>query len=376
MDKNGIIYMDYNATTPVHPEVVDAMIPYLRDFWGNPSSSHAYGRRAAEAVELARAQVAESIGALPGEIYFTSGGTESNNLAIMGVCAARPDLQSVVTSDVEHPATEEPCRLLERRSYQITRLEVDHFGRAIVPPDLDLSDVALVTIMHSNNETGTLQPVRELVELATRHEVPVHTDAAQSLGKVPINVNQLGVDLLSIAGHKLYAPKGIGALYVRTGTPIEPFTRGAGHERGLRPGTENVASIVGLGRAAELAVHELKAKAARLTDLRDRLHGKLKSQIPGLELNGHPDERLPNTLSVRFPRVKGAELLTRSDIAASTGAACHKGEDKASAVILKMGVSMDEALGTVRLTLGQGTTEEIVDQAAFRIVEAWTAMKR
>lgn len=376
MDKNETIYLDYNATTPVHPEVVDAMIPYLREFWGNPSSSHAFGIRAAEAVELARAQVAESIGALPSEIYFTSGGTESNNLAIMGVCAARPDLRSVVTSDVEHPATEEPCRLLESRGYKVTRLEVDHFGRAIVPPDLDLSDVALITIMHSNNETGTLQPVRELVELATRHEVPVHTDAAQSLGKVPIDVNQLGVDLLSIAGHKLYAPKGIGALYVRTGTPIEPFTRGAGHERGLRPGTENVASIVGLGRAAELAVHELRAKAARLTDLRDRLHGRLKSQIPGLELNGHPDERLPNTLSVRFPRVKGAELLTRSDIAASTGAACHKGEDKASAVILKMGVSMDEALGTVRLTLGQGTTEEIVDQAAFRIVEAWTAMKR
>ena len=376
MDKIEPIYLDYNATTPVHPEVVDAMIPYLRDFWGNPSSSHVYGRRAEEAVELARAQVAESIGTQPHEIYFTSGGTESNNLAIMGVCAARPDHRSVVTSDVEHPATEEPCRLLQSRGYQVTRLGVDHYGKAVVPGDLDLTDVALITIMHSNNETGTLQPVRELADLASRQKIPVHTDAAQSLGKVPIDVNELGVDLLSIAGHKLYAPKGIGALYVRTGTSIEPFTRGAGHERGLRPGTENVASIVGLGKAAELATADLQAKASRLTELRDRLHGKLKAQIPGLELNGHPDDRLPNTLSVRFPSVRGAEVLARADIAASTGAACHKGEDKASAVILKMGVSMEEALGTVRLSLGQGTTEEIVDHAAFRIVEAWTAMKR
>lgn len=375
MNKRDTIYLDYNATTPVHPAVVDAMIPYLRDFWGNPSSSHAYGRRAAEAVELARAQVAESIGAQPHEIYFTSGGTESNNLAIMGVCAARADLRSVVTSDVEHPATEEPCRLLQSRGYQVTRLAVDHYGKAIVPPDLGLSDVALITIMHSNNETGTLQPVRELVGFATSHNVPVHTDAAQSMGKVPIDVNVLGVDLLSIAGHKLYAPKGVGALFVRSGTPIVPFTRGAGHERGLRPGTENVASIVGLGKAAELATADLGAKESRLITLRDRLHGKLKAQIPGLELNGHPDDRLPNTLSIRFPGVRGAEVLTRADIAASTGAACHKGEDKASAVILKMGVSMDEALGTVRLSLGQGTTEEIVDHAALRIVEAWTAMK-
>ena len=368
------IYLDYNATTPVLPEVVDAMLPYLREHFGNPSSSHVYGRRAQSAVDRARQQVAGLIGCDASEIIFTSGGTEANNLAIRGVTEAREDRRAVVTTVIEHPATAQPCAWLERHGWRVTRVGVDREGRARVEEARAAIDTAttLVTVMHSNNETGVLQPVTELAELARDRGAVMHTDAAQSVGKIPVNVREVGVDLLSIAGHKLYAPKGVGALYVRRGTPLRPFVLGAGHERGLRPGTENVAYIVGLGVACELASQGLDERAVRMKRLRDELWGRLAARVPGLGLNGDPVRRLPNTLSVRFPGASGNEVLSGAmAVAASTGSACHAGHESAPGVILAMGVAETEALGTVRLTLGRETTLEDVSRAADALVESW-----
>ena len=297
------IYLDHNATTPILPEVVDAMLPYLREHFGNPSSGHVYGRRAHEAVERARGQVAELLGCDDDEVLFTSGGTEANNLAIRGVVEARGDRRHVVTTAIEHPATERPCAWLERHGMRLTRIGVDVDGRARVEEARAAIDAAtaLVTVMHSNNETGVLQPIADFAELAHAVGAVLHTDAAQSAGKVPLDVRELGVDLLSVAGHKLYAPKGVGALYVRRGTPMVPFVLGAGHERGLRPGTENVAAIVGLGMACEIAGSDMETVAARVAALRDDLWQRLEAAVPGVMLNGHRTLRLPNTLNVRFP---------------------------------------------------------------------------
>lgn len=371
------IYLDHNATTPLLPEVVDAMLPYLREHFGNPSSGHPYGRRAHAAVARAREQVAALLGVDPDELLFTSGGTEANNLAIRGLAELHPPA-AIVTTTIEHPATERPCAWLEKHGWKVTRLPVDSDGRA----DLDAAaaalvrgtarGTALVTVMHSNNETGVLQPVAELADLARRTGALVHTDAAQSIGKLPVRPRELGVDLLSIAGHKLYAPKGVGALYVRRGVTIAPFLLGAGHERGLRPGTENVASIVGLGVACELAARDLDTTAATQRRLRDQLWRRLAEAIPDLQLNGHPTLRLPNTLNVRFPRVSGQSLLAAApQIAASTGSACHEGHETASAVILALGISPSEALGSVRLTLGRGTTDNDIPRAADHLINAW-----
>jgi cysteine desulfurase len=368
------VYLDYNATTPVLPEVVDAMLPYLREHFGNPSSSHVYGRRAQAAVDHARERVAGLIGCDSSEIIFTSGGTEANNLAIRGVTEARDDRRAVVTTVIEHPATAQPCAWLERHGWRIKRVEVDPEGRARVEQAQAAIDAAtaLVTVMHSNNETGVLQPISELAELARDRGTVMHTDAAQSVGKVPVKVRELGVDLLSMAGHKLYAPKGVGALYVRRGTPLRPFVLGAGHECGLRPGTENVAFIVGLGVACELASQGLDQRAARLQRLRDELWERLSAQIPGLGLNGDRVRRLPNTLSVRFPRASGDEVLAGATVvAASTGSACHAGSDHAPAVVLAMGIAEAEALGTVRLSLGRETTAEDVSRAADALIASW-----
>jgi cysteine desulfurase len=368
------IYLDYNATTPVLPEVVDAMLPYLREHFGNPSSSHVYGRRAQSAVDRARQQVAGLIGCDASEIIFTSGGTEANNLAIRGVTEAREDRRAVVTTVIEHPATAQPCAWLEHHGWRVTRVGVDREGQARVEDARAAIDAttALVTVMHSNNETGVLQPVTELAELARDRGAVMHTDAAQSVGKIPVNVRELGVDLLSIAGHKLYAPKGVGALYVRRGTPLRPFVLGAGHECGLRPGTENVAYIVGLGVACDLASQGLDERAVRMKRLRDELWGRLAARVPGLGLNGDPVRRLPNTLSVRFPGASGNEVLSGATaVAASTGSACHAGHESAPGVILAMGVAETEALGTVRLTLGRETTLEDVSRAADALVESW-----
>jgi len=371
------IYLDHNATTPVLPEVVDAMLPYLREHFGNPSSSHVYGQRAQQAVARARAQVATLLGCDDDEVIFTSGGTEANNLAIRGVTEACGERRHVVTSAIEHPATERPCRWLERHGWRVTRTGVDRHGMARLDEARAAigGDTALVTVMHSNNETGVLQPIAEIARIARAHGAIVHTDAAQSVGKVTIDVRPLGVDLLSVAGHKLYAPKGVGALYVKRGTPLHPFALGAGHESGLRPGTENVASIVGLGMACEIAGCDMQPTSAAMRRLSDELWAHLETSVPGIQLNGDRALRLPNTLNVRFPGVTGdAVLAAAPEIAASTGSACHAGRESASAVVLAMGVAPDEAIGSVRLTLGRGTTEDDVMRAAESLVRSWRGL--
>jgi cysteine desulfurase len=369
-----VVYLDHNATTPVLPEVLDAMLPYLREQFGNPSSSHGPGRRAHAAVERARVQVAALLGCDEDEVVFTSGGTESNNLALRGVVEARGRRRHVVTTAIEHPAIAAPCAWLERHGVRVSRIGVDPDGVASIDEARSVIDdeTALVSIMHANNETGVLQPVEEIARLGREHGATLHTDAAQSAGKVPLEVRRLDVDLLSLAGHKLYAPKGIGALYVRRGTLILPFVLGAGHERGLRPGTENVASIVGLGVACEIARRDMAEVEKRIAGLRDELWAKLVAAIPGIALNGHPHLRLPNTLNVRFPGASGTAILAGVPrIAASTGSACHAGGESASAVILAMRVAPRDAIGSVRLSLGRGTTSTDVATAADALARAW-----
>ncbi len=364
------IYLDHNATTPVHPEVVAAMLPYFHDIFGNPSSGHVYGHEARGAVERARAQVASLLGCDPDEIVFTSGGTEANNLAIRGV-AEHSMRRQIVTSVVEHPATAAPCAHLETHGFCLDRVSVDTLGRVLVDGVGDVvgDRTALVTIILAQNETGTLMPLAEIAQLAHARGALVHTDAAQAVGKVRTRVDDLGVDLLSVAGHKLYAPKGVGVLYVRRGTSVAPLVRGAGHERGLRPGTENVASIVGLGKACELADQDLGAESERQRLLRDELWRRLHAAIPTLHLNGHPTERLPNTLNVSFPGVSGTALLAVAPaIAASTGSACHEGAETASSVLLAMGLDARLALGAVRLSIGRSTTSEHITAAVEALV--------
>lgn len=379
MSHDAPIYLDHNATTPLLPAVVDAMLPYLREHHGNPSSGHVYGVRARSAVARAREQVAALLGCEVDEVLFTSGGTEANNLAIRGVAEAVETRRHIVTSVIEHPATEGPCAWLDRHGRSVTRLGVDAYGRASVDEAQQAidDDTALVTVMHSNNETGVLQPIREMAELAHATGALLHSDAAQSVGKVHVNVRELGVDLLSVAGHKLYAPKGVGALYVRRATPLAPFTLGASHERSLRPGTENVASIVGFGVACTTAAHDLDATATRVRALREELWARLVADIPGLVLNGHHTLRLPNTLNVRFPRVRGEDVLIGApEIAASTGSACHEGVERASVVILAMGVTHEDAMGSVRLTLGRSTTREDIVRASEALHRSWRQLIR
>jgi cysteine desulfurase len=370
------IYLDHNATAPLLPEVLEAMLPYLREHFGNPSSRHLYGKRAHEAIERARSEVAALIGSQADEIIFTSGGTEANNLAIRGT-TLHGTRRRIVTSTIEHPATARPVVSLERQGWDVIRVAVDSGGRVLVR-ELDAaitSTTALVTMMHSNNETGVLQPIHEASRFARRAGALVHTDAAQSVGKVPVDVQAMDVDLLSIVGHKLYGPKGVGALYLRRGVVLEALTLGAEHERGLRPGTENVASIVGLGAACAIARRDLHEQGMRVRALRDRLWEQLAGAVPHLALNGHIENRLPNTLNVRFPRVSGEALLAKTpQIAASTGSACHDGDESPSAVLLAMGIPAQEALGAVRLTLGRATTESAVDRAAAALANAWHAL--
>jgi cysteine desulfurase len=371
------IYLDYNASTPVAPEVLDAMLPYLSSHYGNPSSTHAFGKDMREAIEQARSQVAELIGSKPEEICFTSGGTESNNLAIRGVAAAQPERRHLLTSAIEHPATLRPCELLQSQGYAVDRVPVNADGQVRLDSLAGLlrDDTVLVSLMHANGETGVIQPVRKVAEASRRHGALMHTDAAQSLGKIAVNVDELGVDLLSMAGHKMYAPVGVGALYVRSGTPIEPLLAGAGHERGLRPGTENTAGIVGLGAACVLAGHMLGEEIVRLSALRDRLWERLKDRVPGIELNGDGEMRLPNTLSVRFLHVSANALLARCrGIAASTGSACHATHENPSEVITAMGIVAKAALGTVRLSLGRFIRQDDIDAATDQLSEAWTEL--
>jgi cysteine desulfurase len=375
-----VIYLDHNASTPLVKEALAALNRALVEGFGNPSSSHSFGKRARAFVDEARAQVAHLIGAHDDEIVFTSGGTESSNLAIRGALAtAAVGRNRVVTSSLEHPATAATLTTLTplttltgaHAPLKVVKLAVNDRGESCV--DAIDASVALVTIIHAQNETGVIQPVAALAKLAKQYGALVHADGAQSVGKMRVNVDELGVDLLSIAGHKLGAPKGVGALYIRRGTRIEPVLRGASHERGLRPGTENVASIAALGAACEVASRTLADESARQRALRDRLEAKLREAIPGLAVNGEKAERLPNTASVRFPGVVGRALLERCEtVAASTGSACHDGHDEAPQAIVAMGVSERDALGTVRLSLGRTTTEDDVDHAARALISAWT----
>ena len=345
------------------------MLPYLTTHFGNPSSSHGVGQRAKQAVTRAREEVAALIGGEADEIVFTSGGTEANNLAIFGLPRG-PGRTRIITSCVEHPATAEAAT---HSGLEVVRLAVDAEGRV----ELGQIDqrTALVTVIHAQNETGVLQPVEELAARARAAGALSHTDAAQSLGKVEVNVRALGVDALSIAGHKLYGPKGVGALWVRQSVGLRAITFGAGHERGLRPGTENVAGIAGLGAACVAARRDLLAVGARLSLLRDLLFARLSAGVPGLRPNGHPTLRVPGALNVCFPRVSGSALLEKTpEIAASTGSACHAGHETASAVLLQMGIAPNVARGAVRLTLGRSTTEAEVERAAAALIQAWKAL--
>src|SRR5437870_2047277 len=368
--QNGPIYFDYNATTPVDPEVANTMLPYLESHFGNPSSTHRYGHIAHEAVDKARQQVAELLGCTAGEIIFTGGGSESDNLAIRGVALARrASGNHIITQVTEHPGVLNTCNALERlHGLRITYLPVDAYGR-VSPADVEAAidgQTILVTIMHANNETGNLQPIAEIAEIAHRHGALVHTDAAQSVGKIPTRVEDLGVDLLTVAGHKLYAPKGIGALYVRRGVQLEPVIYGGGQESGRRAGTENIAHMVALGAACMLAQEQLAESQPRVQRLRDRLEQRLAEFLPGsVNLNGHRSERLPNTLNISVDRVIGEEVLAAMpEIASSTGSACHEGSTDPSAVLIAMGLSRERALGALRLTLGRWSTEDGVEKAA------------
>ena len=360
------IYLDYNATTPIDPAVAEAMKPCLGEIFGNPSSTHGYGLRAREVVEAARAKVAALLNSRTEEIVFTSGGTESNNHAIKGVAFANRDRGNhIITSAIEHPAVTEVCQYLEGHGFHVTHIPVD--SRGLI--DLNALEKAitgqtiLITVMHANNEVGTIQPIGEIAALIRNRGIMLHTDAAQSTGKIPVDVKFLGVDLLSLAGHKLYAPKGIGALYIREGTRLEKFMHGAGHERNLRAGTENVLEITGLGKACQLAKRDLEKNMTRMRQTRDRLYEGLSKRLD-VRLNGHPEKRLPNTLSMGFRGVDAGILLGEmKDLAASAGAACHGASVEISKVLKAMAVPMEYARGTVRFSTGKSTTIEEIDRA-------------
>ncbi len=363
------IYLDYNATTPVDREVAGAIQPFLKEVFGNPSSSHRFGSEARRAVEHARRQVAALINCRPDEVIFTSGGSESNNYAIKGYAFAHVHLGNhIITTTVEHPAVMEVCRYMERKGFTITYLPVDEFGlvhademeKAITPQTI------LISIMHANNEIGTIQPIRELADIARRYKVAFHSDAAQSVGKIPVDVADMGVDLLTIAGHKLYAPKGIGALYIRDGIVLEKLIHGADHEQNKRAGTENVVEIVGLGKACEIAGRDLELNRIHFVRMRDLLHESLMKEFPDVRLNGHPELRLPNTLSISFPHVEANILLDEMElngIAASAGAACHAGAVDVSPVLTAIGLESVYAMGTIRFSVGRQTTEEEIRRA-------------
>jgi cysteine desulfurase len=368
------IYLDNNATTPVDPEVLNAMLPYLRGEYGNPSSAYALGRRAHAAVERARAQVADLIGAAPEEIVFTGCATEATNIAVRGAVALDAARTGIVTTNIEHPATVACCNMLERNGHSVVRVSSESSGivSAEKAAAATTSTTALVTIIHAQNEIGTLQPVCELAAAARRHGALVHCDSAQAVGKIPVSVKQLGVDLLTIAGHKLYAPKGVGALYVRRGIELPPVLAGAGQEHGLRPGTENVAFIVGLGAACALAGRVLEATRKRTCELSAALLELLQREVPGLTPVGDRTRRLPNTLNVLFPGVSGHKVLEGCPrVMASTGSACHADSEDPSVILTALGLSRERALGAVRLSLGRSTTGAEIEEAASELARAW-----
>lgn len=369
------IYLDHAATTPVRSEVLEAMMPFFSGTFGNASSIHMFGQKARKALEDARETVAACIGADASEIHFTSGGTESDNLALVGIVrAARKKGKHVITSRIEHPAVLSCCKQLEREDFEVTYLPVDRLGVV----DLDAlekairPDTVLVSLMLANNVTGTLQPIAEAAEITRRNGVPLHTDAVQAVGKMPVNVDDLGVGLLSISAHKLHGPKGMGCLYVRKRTRITPMLHGGHHERRKRPGTENVPAIVGFAKAMELAKEELPVAVPRLAALRDKLENGICAEIPHTRVNGDPARRLPNFLNVSFEFVKGDSLLIALDargIAVSAGSACASGAAEPSHVLRAMGVEEDTAHGALRFSLGAGNTEDEMDFVVESLAE-------
>lgn len=366
------IYLDYNATTPIDPRVAAAMLPYIQQHFGNPSSSHHYGVIARKAVDRAREQVAAMLRCSPAEIIFTSGGTESNNHAVKGAAHAYRHLgRHIITSAVEHPAVTEVCRYLAGKGFAITTLPVDDRGlvdpyeveRAITPQTI------LITVMHANNEVGAIEPIEAIAAIAHHHNIRLHSDAAQSVGKIPVEVDSLDVDLLSIAGHKLYAPKGIGALYVRRGTDLEKLLHGADHEMNRRAGTENVIQIVGLGEACAIIRENHAAYQKHMLKLRDRLETAINEKVSDVRLNGPLDRRLPNTSNLSFKGLEAnAVLAALHDVAASAGAACHSDRVTISSVLEAMRVPLEYAMGAIRFSVGRFTTEEEIDRAVAAIV--------
>ena len=367
------VYLDYNATTPVDPEVAAVMLPYFAFHFGNPSSAHEYGIRARTAVEEARRRVAAFLNCTPGEVIFTGGGTESNNLAIMGCALARhSEGNHIITSAVEHPAVAEVCRALEGRGFRVSFIPVDTYGMV----DLDLltraitKETILISVMHANNEVGTIEPIEEIAALARARNITFHTDAAQSAGKIPVDVSALGVDLLSIAGHKMYAPKGVGALFIRQGTSLIKIMHGAGHEKNLRPGTENVPGIVGLGKACEIAQRDMDYNFYRMHFTRDRMREKLQSVLDNIRIHSDTEACTPNTLSVGFRNINASELILElTDVAVSAGSACHADMATISHVLTAMNIPVEYARGTIRISTGKMTTEEEIDTAADILID-------
>ncbi len=362
------IYLDYAATTPTHPEVVKVMQPYFTDASGNPSSIHSYGQETKGAIEEARTKVAELIGARDDEVVFTGSGTEADNFAIKGVAFADEKKDDhIITSSIEHHAVIESCKFLERRGIRISYLPVDEYG-LVDPGDVKkaITDkTILISVMHANNEMGTIEPIAEIGRIAREAGVCFHTDAVQTVGHIPVDVNELGVDLLSMSAHKLYGPKGVGALYIREGTKLIPFMHGGEQERRRRASTENVPGIVGFGKAAELARQEMSNEAERLTNLRDRLIKHIQEQIDHTRLNGHPEKRLPNNINVSIDFVEGESMILNLDlegICASTGSACSSSSLEPSHILLAMGLSHEQAHGSLRFTLGKWSTEEEINR--------------
>lgn len=374
-----IIYLDYNATTPVAPEVIEEMLPFLSEYYGNPSSGHVLGKKAKTAINKARKQVAFFLGCSPEEIIFTSGGSEANNHAIKGVAFANKHRGNhIITSQIEHPSVINTCQYLESQGFEVTYLPVNKHGMVNTEEvkKTILSSTILISIMHANNEVGTIQPIPEIGEIATRKGVYFHTDAAQTIGKISTSVLDLKVDLLTMAGQKFYAPKGIGALYIRNGTFIEPFIHGAGHEGNRRAGTENVAGIVGLAKACELAACTITQRNNSLTELRDMFFRLLEEQVGGVTLNGHPFKRLSNTLNVSFDGVNAAKLLEKlPELCASTGSACHHGLQTLSPVLTTMGIDANRGYSAVRFSLGQWTTLKELREAVYLLKKEVSIMR-
>ena len=361
------IYMDHNATTPVHPAVLEAMLPYFTEFYGNASSVHSFGREARNGIEEARERIANFTGAQPGEIIFTSGGTESDNFAIEG--AAFENVKKgkhIITSLIEHPAVLNTCKHLETHGFEVSYLTVDKYGVVSLDElkDLIRDDTILITIMHANNEVGTIQPMKKIGMIAKEKGIILHTDAVQTTGKVPINVNELGIDLVSMSAHKIYGPKGVGALYMRKGTKVEPLIRGGHHERNRRGGTENVPGVVGFGKAIEIASADMETESKRLWNLTEKMKNGLFEKLDYVYTNSHPKNRLPNTMNISFDYVEGEAILLNLDmkgIAASTGSACSSGSLEPSHVLLALGICAATAQGTIRFSLGRANNEEDVD---------------